>query len=187
MSDPLFDSSLALFAKTAIGQQEIQSRALGLSPITRRLLILIDGKRNFQELTPFVAGHDLAALLGELQTAGCIEVTAVQPVPASPASQAPAPNPAGLATAPEFHELTSLPEASTRSAKEVDMARHFMMNTVNTVFQQNTRLTLMGAIFACKTVNDVRRVYPRWLETMSSSTIGVKRLPEFRAKLFQVL
>ena len=48
MPDPLFDSSRALFAKTAMGQQEIQSRALRLSPITRRLLILIDGKRGFQ-------------------------------------------------------------------------------------------------------------------------------------------
>jgi hypothetical protein len=33
----------------------------------------------------------------------------------------------------------------------------------------------------------VRRVYPRWAETIASSTIGAKRLPEFREKLFKVL
>lgn len=189
MSDPLFDPSRALFAKSALGQQEIQSRALRLSPITRRLLILIDGKRNFQELSTFVAGHDLSVLLGELQATGCIEVTAVLPAAASPAApaQAHAPHPASPAAAPESHELAGLPEASTRSAKEVDMARHFMMNTVNTVFQQNSRLTLMGAIFSCKTADDARRIYPKWAETMSASAIGARRLPEFREKLFQVL
>lgn len=189
MSDPLFDSNRALFAKTTIGQQEIQSRALGLSPITRRLLILIDGKRNFQELATYVAGHNLDALLGELQTKGCIEVVAVLAVATSVATapQARATNPATPAAAPESNEISKLPDASTRSAKEVDMARHFMMNTINTVFQQNTRLTLLEAIFSCKTVDDVRRVYPKWLETMSASTIGTRRLPEFHKKLFQVL
>lgn len=189
MSDPLFDPSRALFAKSALGQQEIQSRALGLSPITRRLLILIDGKRNFQELSSFVAGHDLGALLGELQATGCIEVAAVLPVSTSVTAlpQTLVPNPGDPSAAPASHELARLPEASTRSAKEVDMARHFMMNTVNTVFQQNTRLTLMEAIFSCKSVDDVRRVYPRWAETMGASAIGARRLPEFREKLFQVL
>lgn len=189
MSDPLFDPSRALFAKSALGQQEIQSRALGLSPITRRLLILIDGKRNFQELSSFVAGHDLGVLLGELQAIGCIEVSAVLPVATSVTvpPQTLVPNPGNPSAAPVSHELARLPEASTRSAKQVDMARHFMMNTVNTVFQQNTRLTLMEAIFSCKTVDDVRRVYPRWAETMSASAIGARRLPEFREKLFQVL
>ncbi|MCI4441460.1 MAG: hypothetical protein JHC36_09665 [Tibeticola sp.] len=67
------------------------------------------------------------------------------------------------------------------------MARNFMMNTVNTIFQPNTRLSLLEAIFACKTVEEVRRVYPRWAETIASSTIGAKRLPEFREKLFKVL
>ena len=80
-----------------------------------------------------------------------------------------------------------LPDPTTRTAKEVDMARHFMMNTVNTIFQANTRLTLLEAIHACKSVEDVRRVYPKWAETIGSSAIGAKRLPEFREKLFKVL
>lgn len=149
MSDPLFDSSRALFTKTALGQQEIQSRAQGLSPITRRLLILIDGKRSFQELTTFVTGHDLGDLLSEPQTKACIEVASVLPTANATAlaPAAPAPRPADPVTAPASHELATLPEASTRSAKEVDMARHFMTNTINTVFQQNTRVTLMEAIF----------------------------------------
>ena len=80
-----------------------------------------------------------------------------------------------------------LPDPSERSAKDVEMARNFMMNTVNTVFQPNTRLSLLEAIASCKTAEDTRRVYPRWAETIASSTIGARRLPEFREKLFQVL
>jgi len=80
-----------------------------------------------------------------------------------------------------------LPEASSRSAKDVEMARNFMTNTVNTIFQANTRLTLLEAIFACKTAEDARRVYPKWAETIASSSIGAKRLPDFREKLFKVL
>ncbi|MDD2879458.1 MAG: hypothetical protein PHQ58_03400 [Rhodoferax sp.] len=190
MSDPLIDLSHALFAKTAVGQQEIQTRALRLSPITRRLLILIDGKRPAQELSPLVAGHDLNELLNELLAKGCVEAIAKQPAAPSAVVAAPltpAASPGSAPSAPHTTKLADLPEASSRSTKEVDMARHFMMNTINTVFQQNTRLTLMEAIFACKTADDVRRVYPRWLETMSASAIGTRRLPEFHEKLFQVL
>jgi hypothetical protein len=185
MTDSTLDLSRALFVKTALGQQEIQSRALGLNPLVRRLLILVDGKRSFQELGTFVAGHDLADLLGELQTKGCIEAT-VLAAPSAPSVRATAPQSSPAAT-PSEKGFASLPEASTRTAKEVDMARNFMMNTVNTVFQQNTRLTLMEAIAACNSVDDVRRVYPKWVETMSASSIGARRLPDFQEKLFKVL
>ena len=186
MTDDATDFANTIFGKSAAGSQEIQSRALGLSPLLRRLLILIDGKRNFQELTVFVSGNDLTTLLGELVTKGCIEATSLVPIaPVAPLPRAPSQPTTTLQPADEY--LAKLPPANTRTPKQVDMARHFMMNTINTVFQQNTRLTLMEAIFACKTVEDVRRVYPKWAETMNASVIGAKRMPEFREKLFLVL
>lgn len=185
MTDAASELKRTIFAKTAAGSQEIQSRSLGLNPMLRRLLILIDGKRNFQELAALLNGNDLIMLLGELLTKGCIEATSVLPTATAPAPRAPSQPVAEPKSMDD--ELAKLPPASTRTAKQVDMARHFMMNTVNTVFQQNTRLTLMEAIFACKTVEDVRRVYPKWTDTMNASVIGAKRLPEFREKLFQVL
>lgn len=186
MTDDATDFENTIFGKSAAGSQEIQSRAMGLSPLLRRLLILIDGKRKFQELTVFVSGNDLTTLLGELLTKGCIEgVSVVAVAPVAPATRAPSPPTA--ATQPVDDYVAKLPPANARTPKQVDMARHFMMNTINTVFQQNTRLTLMEAIFACKTVEDVRRVYPKWAETMNASVIGAKRMPEFREKLFQVL
>ena len=49
MSDPK-EFAAAIYAKTALGQQEIQTRSLGLAPLVRRLLVLIDGKRNVVQL-----------------------------------------------------------------------------------------------------------------------------------------
>jgi len=39
MTDVSLDLSAATFAKTVIGQQEIQTRLLGLTPLTRRALV----------------------------------------------------------------------------------------------------------------------------------------------------
>lgn len=189
MSDPLIDLSRALFAKTTLGQQEIQTRALRLSPITRRLLILIDGKRPAPELSPLVAGHDLNALLEDLLAKDCIAVATMLPTAPAAAvvSQTLAPDPANPLAAANAVELATLPDANTRSAKDIDMARHFMMNTINTVFPLNYQVKLLEAISACKTAHDVRQVYPQWSETIGSNKTGGKRLPEFRVMLFKVL
>lgn len=176
MTDATLDLAATTFAKTATGVQEIQSRALGLPPLTRR--VLVDGKRSGKELAAFVAGHDLADLLGQLLAQGCIEaLAAARPV-------APAPK----VLAPEGAEMLSgLPQAAMRSARETAMARNFMTNTVNTMFGQNMRLTLIESIHGARTAEDLRRVYPAWAETMASIGVGAKRLPELRHKLFQVL
>ncbi|MFV0681370.1 hypothetical protein [Ottowia sp.] len=88
--------------------------------------------------------------------------------------------------ASNHHEL-DLPPASQRTQKEIEMARNFMMNTVNTVFQPNTRLTLLEAIQCCQTATELRQAYLHWEDVLSTSRIGLKRLPEFKKKLFAVL
>ena len=180
MTAAALDLIHAVFAKTTLGQQEIQSRALGLGPLPRRLLVLVDGKRSGQELAVFAAGQDVEALLTQLMENGCIEAQA--PIEAVAAPKAAAATEPASGTG-----LAKLPPAESRSPKDIEMARNFMTNTTNTVFQANTRLTLLEALLACKTSQDLRRVYPSWAETMSSSLIGSKRLPEFREKLFKVL
>jgi len=185
----------AVFAKTALGQEEIQSRALKLGPMVRRLLILIDGKRDGRELKPMIGGQDLRALIDELLTKGCIErvstsaaTSAASAAPSREKSTATTPTTAAAAAAsPADAQLADLPAAETRSAADVTMACNFMTNTVNTIFQPYTRLTLLEAIANCNSAQDARQVYVQWAETIGSSAIGAKRLPEFREKLFKVL
>jgi len=180
--DVSLDLTNTTFSKTAAGLHEIQTRALGLPPMARRLLVLVDGKRSGQELGAFVAGHDVAELLDQLLAQGCIDARANEPSATSAPAKPAAPTPPDDAA-----PLAGLPLAATRSAKDVEMARNFMTNTINTMFGQNMRLTLIESIFKCRSAGELRQVYPLWAGTMASIGIGAKRLPELRQKLFQVL
>ena len=184
--DPI-DFNTATYSKTVIGLHEIQTRALGLSPLARRLLVLIDGKRSGQELAPFINGHDVAELLSQLLGHGCIEAK-VSAVPA-PAPLAP-PAAAGGATVGGLDpaaELAGLPPAESRSRIDFDKARNFMTNTTNTMFGFNMRLTLIEAIHNSSTTEELRKAYPAWASTMAAGGPSAKRLPELRKELFKVL
>lgn len=174
----------AVFSKTETGQQEITSRALGLTFLGRRLLVLIDGKRTGQDLAPFVAGHDLAQYLNELLGHGCVEMKAaiVKAVPA-PAEAAGAHALSSAST----DWLAVLPPAEARTAKELDMARNFMTNTVNNIFGHHNRISLVESIYNCKSSSELRGVYPAWASALETNSTGHKRLPELREKLFAVL
>jgi hypothetical protein len=181
MTDQTLDLNASIFTKTLLGQQEIQSRSLGLSGLVRRILVLIDGKRNGSELGGFVLGHDITAIIRELLSHGCIDAASAPPSQAQPEAITP------KVPKSEGTTFSSLPAPETRTAKDLEMARNFMTNSVNNMFGQHTRLTLIEAIFKCNSTVALREVYPAWVETMSSSAIGVRRLPELRQNLFTVL
>jgi hypothetical protein len=181
--DGVNDFSNVIFGKTALGQEEIKTKGLGLLPMQRRTLILVDGKKSGAELAVFAAGQDIAAMLAHLLEQGCIEPVAE--VKAEPAKVDKQRDAGGAPSAPD---LSSLPPAEFRSAKDLDMSRNFMTNTTNTMFGLNMRLTLIEAIFASRTVEELRAVYPMWEEAMlSGSATSAKRLPELRKDLFKHL
>lgn len=174
-----------IYAKTAEGQHEIQARALGLTPLARRVLVLVDGHRSGKDLAAFVPGNDIEVHLTELLTRECIAAVgrAAAPAPAS----ASAPAAAGHPHDPFEDELNRLPAAETRSTKDLDMARNFMTNTVNNIFGHHNRISLLEAIFACQSSEALRKVYPAWAHALETNNTGKKRLPELRDKLFAVL
>lgn len=183
MPDANSDLNLSVYAKTALGLQEIQSRTLGLELMARRLLILMDGKRSGGELATMIAGQDLASLVGQLLDKQCIERVSTKPTPkpVKPLSGGPSPS------EPSKDPLSTLPAAETRSGKEVDMARNFMSNTVNMEFGQNMRISVIEAISNCATALELRQVYPLWYTTMGTSRNAAKELPSLNEKLFRVL
>lgn len=180
MAHDSLDLTTAVFAKTDFGRQEIQTRSLSLPPLVRRLLVLIDGKRSGTDLANFVLGQDVRDLLNQLMAFGCIDIhahaqqTPVEDQPAEPPTQS-------------SDELSNIPAAHTRSQKDVEMARNFMTNSVNTIFGHNTRFSLLKSIHGCQSTQELRAIYPAWAETMSGSRTGAKRLSELRQKLFEVL
>ncbi len=182
MTDELTLTS-AVFTKTAEGQQEIQKRALGLSPMVRRVLVLVDGQRSGEELAAFVSGANIEAILRELLEKRCVEGKAVLRKSAPAAAQAPAADQGGTAA----DSLAALPPASARSANENEMARNFMINTVNTIFGQNARLTLIETIARAEGTDGLRMAFLSWQTSMEGDRAGARRLPELREKLFKVL
>ncbi|EWS64532.1 MAG: hypothetical protein Q7U09_20805 [Hydrogenophaga sp.] len=187
-----FDLTTAVYAKTAVGQQEIQTRSLGLSPLVRRILVLVDGKRSGSELAPFLSGNgDIEEILSQLLAQGCVEAQARTKPMASQAAAAPAAAATSTATnegvESSSSEIPGLPSAGSRSAKDNEMARNFMINSVNSIIGQNTRISLVEDIFHAGTTEQLRVVYHAWASSMSNHGMGAKRLPELREKLFKVL
>ncbi len=184
----LANISSTVFAKTPLGQQEIQQRSLGLPPLVRRLLVLVDGRRSGAELSVFVPGHDVVPMFKDLLERRCIEpvarVVAMLPPASAPAPAITDPTDAASATA---SLLEGLPPPESRSAKQVEMARNFMINTINTMLEQNSRLSLVGRIFESRDAAELRTHFAAWEAAIGSSWMGKKRMPELRTKLFAVL
>jgi len=179
MTDAAPDLTKLVYSKTETGQQEIQSRSLGLPLKVRGALVLVDGRRTGAELAA-LTGVDIVPVLEQLMAQGCIESHAPPRQSRSEAATEAEPE-------PDKADLSSLPPAASRDAKQIDMARNFMMNTVNSVFGHHMRLTLISSIYDCKTADALRQIYPVWEEAMAGNRAGAKRLPEMREKLFAVL
>jgi hypothetical protein len=77
-----------VFTKTPQGLEELESRALGLGPMTRRLLIQVDGRRTVDQLIHDNAGSmDVSAELERLRSRGLI----AEPGQAGPKPETPPP------------------------------------------------------------------------------------------------
>lgn len=179
----------AVFAKTAAGQQEIQTRGLGLSLLVRRLMVLVDGRRTVAELCGFAPGQDAGPLLDELLAKGCIAPVQVQHRPASAAPAAPTATaqPAPATAEPGAEVLAALPPADQRNVQDVEMARNFMANSINALADPGVGLALARNITKCAGAAELRGLYAEWEAALGSSWAGAKRLPELRKKLFAVL
>ena len=186
MPDSLASPLSTVFAKTPQGQQEMQTRSLGLSPLARRVLVLVDGRRSGSDLAAFVPAGGIEAPLDELLARSCIE--AVAQLASPPPATRPKPQPPSAVRPPADGEgLSQLPAAETRTAQDLEKARNFMTNTVNNIFGHHNRISLIESIFTCQSSSQLRQVYPAWAQALSGNSIGKKRLPELREKLFTVL
>ena len=184
MSDTL-DFSSTVFAKTEVGQQEIRSRSLGLTPLVRRILVLADGKKSGGELAAFLPSADeIQQVLQQLLNLGCLRAEAGREAVAAPGASGVAPAASSeLASA----NVPGLPPAEKRSAKDNEMARNFMINSINSIIGQQMRISLINDIFHAETTDSLRTVYRAWEASMADHRMGKKRLPELKEKLFKVL
>lgn len=166
-----------VFTKTAKGVDEMSSRAAGLSPRVRRVLIMVDGKRTVDEIRDMVNADDLSHSLGLLEESGFIELLQM-----ATAQLPDRPSDGGFPSTTMFREVPAQP-----NSKEMEMARNFIMNTLKTFCGPATHLSIIEKTFAAKTHEELRAQFEPWFAAISETRDGRRRAEELRAQLLKVI
>jgi len=166
-----------VFAKTPKGQAEITSKAGGLTPRVRRVLIFVDGKRPVEELRSMLQSDDLQHTLGMLEEDGYIEVRST--LDATGAAQTAA---GPLPSITAFRQLPADPDPVS-----LQQARNFMINTLNTFVGSLGTSSLLDRIDASEGHTGLRELYDEWYHTMVMSRDGKRQAENLRSKLLLVI
>lgn len=166
-----------VFAKTPKGQDEITTKAGGLTPRQRRVLIMIDGKRTVDELRSMLQADDLQHTLGMLEEDAYIDVVRVLDADGKVSTpQGP------LASITAFREL---PEV--HDAVHLQQARNFMTNTLNAFVGALGTSALLDKIEKADSHSTLRQHYDEWYHTIVMSREGKREAESLRSKLLAVI
>ena len=156
------------YFKTRKGQEEIEGRSGGLTPRARRLLIMIDGKRDQSEVRALIADPNLDETLVMLEREGYV----------APVNEAPAPQPV-------IADASAAPAAF--DPKQFDMARNFMMNTITKFNGPYNKLGLIKKVHESSRPEDLRGLFDEWLRAICETRMGKRRAEELKVRLRAVL
>lgn len=163
-----------VFAKTPKGQEEVAARSGGLTPRQRRVLIMVDGKRSVEELRSMLLADDLQNTLGLLEELGHIVLASAGNVPVA-ANQ----------TLPSITAFGDLPDPV--DPLRLQMARNFMVNTVNTFVGALGSSSLLDRLAKADGHSGLRALYDEWYHAIVSSRDGRREAEALRSKLLQVI
>lgn len=168
-----------IFAKTAKGQEEVATKSGGLTPRQRRVLIMVDGKRSVDELREMLQADDLQHTLGLLEEDGHIAMASIREAVSGELKPPPA---EGLPSITAFR-----PEPDPPNAKDMDMARNFMQNTLKTFCGPFAHLDIVERAFAAKTHFELRLQFDAWFHAIVQTREGKRRAEELRTMLLKVI
>lgn len=162
----------AIFAKTGKGQAEITTKAGGLTPRVRRVLIFVDGKRSVDELRTMLTADDLQHTLGMLEEEGYIAllggINREEPT-----------------AQPSIFSFTALPD--TPDPLRLQQARNFMMNTLNVFVGALGTSSLLERIENAEGHEGLRQHYDEWYHAIVMSREGKREAEVLRGKLLQII
>lgn len=167
----------AVFAKTPRGYEEIDTKAGGLTPRQRRVLIMVDGKRTVDDLRAMLQADDLQHTLGLLEEDGFIQIKAL--INGSIKTLAPE------ASLPSITAFTDLPEAHDPLRQQ--QARNFMLNTLNVFVGSLGATSLIDRIENAKGHDGLRELYDEWYHAIIMSREGKREAEALRGKLLKVI
>ena len=166
-----------VFAKTRKGQDEIATKAGGLSPRVRRVLIFVDGKRSVDDMRAMLQSDDLQHTLGMLEEEGYIEVGGV-----IDAAARLKPPPGPLASITAFTDLPSDPDPL-----RLQQARNFMTNTLNAFVGSLGNSSLLDRIEKSESHAELRALFDEWYNALVLSRDGRREAEGLRTKLLVVI
>ncbi|MEB4591737.1 hypothetical protein VSS37_12160 [Candidatus Thiothrix sp. Deng01] len=172
-----------LFAKTAKGYTEVDTKADGLPLVLRRLLIFVNGKRDLKELATLPRVDDLHKALLELEQGGYItRVPLDAPPPATFAEAAATPAPAAPPPADGFRPL---PMAD--NPLHIQQARNFMVNTLTAFVGSFVVTALVGRLNNARSHAEFRALFPEWVAAIQGSREGRRELDKLKTELLKII
>ncbi len=165
-----------VFAKTPKGQDEIASRAGGLTPRQRRVLIMIDGKRTVDDLREMLQADDLQHTLGLLEEEAYIEMIRATDAAGKTTSASPLPSITAFGDLPDGTDSVRLQQA-----------RNFMMNTLNAFVGALGTSSLLDRIENAGGHPELRGLYDEWYHAIVMSREGKREAEALRTKLLAVI
>lgn len=166
-----------IFIKTQKGIEEIEKRSSDMSLRVRRVLILVDGKRTPEDIHELAPANDLSQTLGSLEENGYIEPVR-QPEAAATASRTDESTPGEFI----FRKIPDTPDP-----KDMEMARHFILNTLYTFCGQWAHLSIVKAASAANTHEELRKSFLPWYNAIIETGEGRRRAEELSSSLLKVI
>jgi len=160
-------SALPLCVKTPKGVDEVERRSFGLQMRSRQVLIMIDGKRDYETLSAMFPGNGLRAIVEALRDDGFI--TPLQRPTEMPAAVQ---RPSAPAPASEVERFA--------------MARNFMINTT-AAFVGVAGSSLANKLDSCADLASLRHNFNPWRDAIRLSRDGRKQIGELEDKLAALL
>lgn len=200
-----------IYIKTAKGRDEIETKASGLGPIIRRVLIYIDGQRTIADLQRLPRVQDLSSILQMLEQEGYItrlmnpdtdfantgaaadKVAAATVTKTTAALNTSVPIPTLNSSRPTAgsslvgNGLSFRPLPPPNDLAKLTMARNFMINTLNHFVGAYGVSALTSRIALCSTHSDLRICFDEWDSALQETREGRKELVKLRKQLLEII
>jgi len=162
-------STTHIYVKTPKGIEEITNNTYGLAHRARRVLIMVDGKRDNEDITVMFTNTNTESILTDLIRQGFI--VPLQSLNATPASS---------------NGSKGTFEPAMDESKRFEMAKNFMCNTVK-AFHGSMGSGLTNQIEKCSTLDELRLHYKPWREAIVMTSDGRKQVSDLEKRLAALL
>ncbi len=182
-----------VFVKTAKGREEVDTKAGGLAPAMRRVLIYINGSRTINELRQLPRIENIESVLQALQQQGYIEPESQAAHDTVKAAQAAA-LPVVSSAAQLSRQVTNShygvafrPLPWRRDPTQLQMTRNFMINTLNVFVGSFAVTALTKRLQDANEHNDLRNLFDEWYEAINTTREGRREADKLRSKLLEII